>query len=291
MSRNKSWFKMETKSPDLAEIEIFDEIDSFWGMGPKEFKAKFDEIKSAKTIKLLLNSPGGSVFDGMAIYNILAAERPKLEIEVLGLAASIASIIALAGSKLTMAEGSYYMIHSPWTLAMGDSEELRKTADILDKMGGEFEKMYTAKTGLSADEIKKMMADETWLTASEAVDKGFADETKDYGQIAAKISGCAIAKNFVHIPEALAKAGEPKQITNPRDLENLLRDAGGMSKSEAVAIVANGWKAVARGEPAAVERGEPAKAPEIESATEIEAAKAQKRLEAEIDFETKRLLG
>jgi ATP-dependent Clp protease, protease subunit len=270
MPRNKSWFKMEKKTVDLAEIEIFDEIDSFWGLGPKEFKAKFDEVKDAKSIKLLLNSPGGSVFDGMAIYNILATARDRLEVEVIGLAASIASIIALAGNKLTMAEGSYYMIHNPWTFAMGDGEELRKTADILDKMSSEFVKMYVAKTGLSEDEVKKMMADETWLTASEAIDKGFADDSEDYGQIAAKIDGCAIAKHFAHIPEALAVSSEPKQITNPRDLEALLRDSGGMSRSQAVAIVANGWKALDRGEPEPSPQGEPARVPAITAAMLIQ---------------------
>jgi ATP-dependent Clp endopeptidase proteolytic subunit ClpP len=248
---------MERKD-DIAEIEIFDEIDGFWGFGPKDFKARLDEVKGAKSIKLLLNSPGGSVFDGMAIANMLAAHRDKLEIEVVGLAASIASIIALAGKKLTMAEGSYYMIHNPLTVMVGDSGELRKTADLLDKMKSEFVAAYKRKSGKEDKEISDMMDAETWMTAQEAVDNGFADAVEDYGEIAAKIDGSEIARHFGKVPEILAKA-EEKKITNPRELENLLRDAG-CSKKEAVAIVADGWKAVGRGDPEPEARGDPVKA-------------------------------
>lgn len=263
MPKNKSWFRMEKKTADLAEIEIFDEIDSFWGLGPKEFKARFDEVRDAKSIKLLLNSPGGSVFDGMAIYHILASERSKLEIEVIGLAASIASIIALAGKKLIMAEGSYYMIHLPWTIAMGDSEELRKTAELLDKIKGEFLKMYIGKSGLSTEEVKQMMVDETWLTASETVEKGFADSIEDYGEIAAKIDG-NIARHFAKVPNAIAKMESMERVTTPRELEAVLRDAG-FAKKDAVAIIANGYKALERGDPAK-DQGEPEK-PKVESET------------------------
>lgn len=253
----KTWFTMKA-SDDLAEIEIFDEIDSFWGIGAKEFKARFDEVKNSKAIKLMLNSPGGSVFDGMAIYNILSSVREKLDIEVVGLAASISSIIALAGKKLTMAEGSYYMIHNPLTIMVGDAEELRKTADVLDKMKGDFVSIYGKKSGLDSDEIASMMDDETWLTASEAIEKGFADESVDYGQIAAKADPEVISRyGFSHAPKGLS--GETKsKVNDPRSLESLLRDAGGLSKNEAVAIVANGWKAVGRGEPEP-QRGEPVK--------------------------------
>lgn len=263
MAKNRSWFRMEKKSDDLAEIEIFDEIDSFWGIGPKEFKARLDEIKGAKSIKLLLNSPGGSVFDGMAIYNLLAAHRDKLDIEVVGLAASIASIIALAGRKLTMAEGSYYMIHNPLTIMIGDAEELRKTADVLDKMKGDLVAIYGKKSGLKDNEISQLMDDETWLTADEAIEKGFADDSEDYGEIAAKAEPAMLAK-FSKVPEAIAKASEESKVSTPRALESLLRDAG-FGKKDAVAIVANGWKALDLGEPESGELGEPTKPAEAES--------------------------
>jgi len=256
-AKTKAWFRMEKKSDDLAEIEIFDEIDNFWGIGPKQFKEKLDEVKSAKSIKLLLNSPGGSVFDGMAIYNMLAAHRDKLDVEVVGLAASIASIIALAGRKLTMGEGSYYMIHNPLTVIVGDAAELRKTADILDKMKGEFVSIYKNKSGKGEKEISDMMDAETWLTASEAIEAGYADDSEDYGEIAAKVDS-RISEHFNKVPDKLKGIASDVGITNPRELESLLRDAG-CSKREAVAIVADGWKAVGRSESEPAKRGDPAK--------------------------------
>lgn len=253
MARNRNWFKFEMKS-DIAEIEIFDEIDSAWGIGPGDFKAKLDTVKDAKSIKLLLNSPGGSVFDGMAIHNMLSNYRDKLDIEVVGVAASIASIIALAGKKLTIANGAYLMIHNPLTIMVGEAQDLRKTADLLDKMKVDFVNIYKKKSGKNEKEISDMMDAETWMTADEAIENGFADGAEDYGQIAARLDG-EIAKHFAKVPGDLGKT--EKKITNPRELESALRDAG-CSRKEAVAIVADGWKAVGRGDPEPA-RGDPVK--------------------------------
>jgi len=261
MARNKSWFKMK-KTDDISEIEILDEIDSFWGIGAKEFKAAFDEVKDSSKIKLYLNTPGGSVFEGMAIYNILASVRDRLEVEVIGLAASIGSVVALAGSKLTIAEGAYLMIHNPTTGIWGGADEMRKTADILDKMKQEFVKIYSNKNGLDEKEIIAMMDAETWMTSADAVEKGFADDSEDYGEVAAKLDGCHIAKSFAHIPAQMKAAGALK-VNNPRELEILLRDAGGFSKHEAVALVAQGWKALDRGDPDPEQQGDPADTLEI----------------------------
>jgi ATP-dependent Clp protease protease subunit len=260
MPKNKTWFRMEKKSPELAEVEIFGEIDDFWGVGPSTFKAALDKVKDAKSIKLLLNSPGGSVFDGLAIHSMLATYRDKLDIEVIGVAASIASIIALAGRKLTMSAGSFYMIHNPLTVMMGDAAELRKTADILDKMKVNFVEIYKAKSGKLDGAISDMMNEETWLTADEAVKEGFADDTVDHGKIAAKMEGCKIVGRFTKLPEALML--EKEESTESRKLEEDLRDAG-YSKAEALAIVADGWKAVGRSESAPTERSDSAKKPVI----------------------------
>lgn len=284
LNKTRAWFRMEKKADDYAEIAIFDEIDAWWGLGPKDFKAAFDPIKGVKNIKLLLNSPGGSVFDGMAIYNLLAEVREKLTVEVVGLAASIASIIALAGSKLVMAEGAYFMIHNPWTRMSGSSEDLRKAADLLDKMRADFIAVYVRESGLSEEEVGDMMDAETWLSASEAVEKGFAAETSDYGDVAAKI-GPVDRFGFSKVPKALAlPSAEHNEIETERDLENLLRDAGGLSRNRAEAIVAHGWKGRAerQGEPVQAEpQGEPAKpeAPSLEMIVR----------EKEIDLEYRRI--
>lgn len=250
MARTKGWFRMEKKSAEYAEIEIFDEIDAFWGIGPKEFKERFDEIKDAASIKLLLNSPGGSVFDGMAIYHLLEKERDRLEVEVVGLAASIASIVALAGSRMTVAKGAYYMIHNPWTLVMGGAEDLRKTADTLDKLKADFVSIYRDWSGLEEPAIVEMMDAETWMTSAEAVANGFAEGEEDYGDVAARASAFGLKKyGFAKVPEALTSGDTLKKVSTPRELESLLRDAGGLSKNEAVKIVADGWKALSQGDP------------------------------------------
>lgn len=256
MSKNRSWFSMSKKSDDLAEIEIFDEIDPFFGIGPKEFKDRLDEIKGAKSIKLLMNSPGGNVFDGMAIYNILGSVKDKLDVEVIGLAASVSSIIALAGRSMKVAEGAYFMIHNPYTLTIGGASDLRKTADLLDTMKGEFVSIYSKKSGLDEKQVGKMMDDETWLTAKESVDMGFAEGVEDYGDIAAKASPLMLSKyGFAHVPQMLADDGEKKKVTTPRELENVLRDAG-FSKKEAVAIASQGFKVIDQRDSES-ERGEP----------------------------------
>lgn len=255
MPKNKSWFRM-SKKEDLAEIEIFDEIDPFWGIGVKEFKASFDEIKDARAIKLWLNSGGGDIFEGMAIYHVLETVREKLTVEVIGLAASMASIIALSGSKLIMANGSYYMIHDPRVSMGGTAEDLRRIAGLLDKMKLDALGIYRNKTGLDDDAILKMMADETWMTAEEAIDNGFADENEDYGEIAACADPALIKKyGFRHVPQIVASVGEKEKITNPRDFEGALRDLG-FSKKEAVAIVADGWKAMGRSDSEPVNRSD-----------------------------------
>jgi len=285
MAKPKNWFIMKKKEDDTAEIEIFDEIDSFWGMGAKQFKEKFDEIKDASSIRLLLNSPGGSVFDGMSIYNILSSVRNKLTVEVVGLAASIASVIALAGDKLIMAEGSYLMIHNPWTMMAGGSEELRKAADILDKMKKDYSKIYAEKTGMETGEIEKLMADETWMTADEAVENGFADETTDYGQIAARF---AFDKyNFAHLPQMLADIGAKKGIDNITEFERFLRNSAGFSRSEACIIASHGYRALTRGEPDSAQSATLAPC-ETETVTPVINYALQMR-ERELDFELRRV--
>ena len=239
MIRSK-WYAIDI-TPDYAEISVFDEIGGF-GISVSDFKEQFDSIKNAKQIRLLLNSPGGAVTEGMAFYNLLASIREKLTVEVIGLAASMASVVALAGSKLVMDEGTYLMIHNPWTITWGDADQLRKDADVLDKMRSELISIYTAHSTLSPKEIGQMMDDETWLTAQEAYDAGFADEVRETVQAAALYDVSKIG--FKKIPMAL-KHFDFRSIKTIRDFEAFLRDAGA-TRAEAAAIASGGWKALQR---------------------------------------------
>jgi ATP-dependent Clp endopeptidase proteolytic subunit ClpP len=232
--RNK-WFAMDVNKNGEAEISIFDEIGG-WGISVDMFKEQFDLVKNSASIRLLLNSPGGDVFAGMAMYNLLSSVRSKLTVEVLGIAASMASVIALAGQTLVMGEGSFLMIHNPWTITWGDASDLRKTADTLDKVKGELLNIYTSRSGLSAKEITEMMDAETWLTADESVDKGFAHEVNRVA-VAAKV--CNLKEiGFGKVPAALAGADKPQTA---REFEGFLRDAG-YSKTEAERIVSKGFR-------------------------------------------------
>lgn len=238
------WFAMEARN-DIAEISIFDEIGGF-GITVSEFKEAFDLIRDKKSITVYINSPGGSVTEGMALYNILAAYREKITVEVIGLAASIASIVALAGKETPiMDEGTYYMIHNPWTISWGGADALRKDADTLDKMRGELINIYSARSGLSAEEVGQMMDDETWLTADEAFDKGFASSVKRTVKAAA-LSVFDLSKiGFKHPPANCVPKPRADEIHTIRDFEGFLRDAG-FSQAEAKALASGGYKAIRR---------------------------------------------
>jgi ATP-dependent Clp endopeptidase proteolytic subunit ClpP len=231
----RRWFSMKADE-SAAEISIFDEI-GLWGIGVSDFKKELDAVKDAKSIKLLLNSPGGDVFAGMAIYNLLDPMREKIDVEVLGLAASISSIIALAGKSLKMDSGSYLMIHDPWAIGAGTATDFRKTADLLDQIGGTMADIYTPRSNHTRGEILALMADETWMTAQEAVDHGFADETVEVEQIAAL--ACDVSRfGYQHMPDGISAKRDRKPPANLRELEATLRDAG-FSKNDALRAVAD----------------------------------------------------
>ena len=173
------YFQMKANNK-IAEISIDGEIVSQkWydeDTSAVDFREKLKELGDVNTINLSINSPGGSVFDGIAIYNMLKQHKATVNITVQGLAASIASVIAMAGDTLTMNTGSMLMIHRPFTLAMGNASALRDMADTLDHVAESSVDIYNEKTGIDKDTIREVMTAETWLTADEAVEAGWADE-------------------------------------------------------------------------------------------------------------------
>lgn len=129
---------------------------------------------SGKRVKLFINSVGGGVSDGIAIYNALKRHPGGVDTVVYSLAASIASVVMLAGQNRTIGADALVMIHNPWTIAAGDSSRMRKNADVLDKHGETMLGIYARTMKASVAEIKSMMAAETWLNADEAFDLGMA---------------------------------------------------------------------------------------------------------------------
>lgn len=176
-------FEVKSKSASKAEIVIYEQIGaSFWGDGvsAKSFNEEMKNLgDDVKEITVRINSPGGDVFDGVAIYNRLKQHKAKKIIYIDGLAASIASIIALAGDEIIMGEGALFMIHLPWTWSAGNRMDFENTTNRLLDVEEQLISIYAKKSGLGRSEIKAMLEKETWMNAEEAIEKGFVDKASD----------------------------------------------------------------------------------------------------------------
>ena len=180
----EKWYNIQNKASDVTDVYIFDEIGTY-GVTAQEF---INDIKGLKDmpINLRINSLGGDVFDGMAMYNVIKRREAKTTVYIEGIAASIATIIALGADEVVMAENSLFMIHNAWGGTMGEAKDMRKTAETLDKISSELTDIYRKKTGLSNDVLAEMMDEETWLNAQEAYDLRFVDTISDSIKVAAK---------------------------------------------------------------------------------------------------------
>lgn len=225
----KNWYSIQAKADAPAEISIYDEI-GLWGVTAKQFIADLKAL-DAKTVKLAINSPGGSVFDALAMYNALRQHPADIEVTVMGVAASAASLVAMAGDKIVMPENAFMMIHNPLNFAYGNADELREMADVLDKIGASLVATYAARTGLPDEEIKALLDAETWLSADEAVAKGFADEL----QPSLKVAACYAAERLPDIVRAsIVLEADPEPEPEPEDDHPL--DAS--ARALAVSIIA-----------------------------------------------------
>lgn len=180
----KEWYKITNKASDIADVYLFNDIGTF-GITAQSF---IDEIKEYenKELNIHINSLGGEVFEGMAIYSIIQRRKAKTTVYIEGIAASIASVIALAADEVIMSENSLLMIHNAWGGTQGDAKDMRKQADVLDKITNEIAEVYVKKTRMPYSQIEEMMNEETWLTAEEAVALGFVDSISEPIKVAAK---------------------------------------------------------------------------------------------------------
>mgnify|MGYP003134538389 CR=1 FL=1 len=167
------WFeiKNEAKS-ERADIWIYSEVGGY-DVNAQKFINELKEVGD-KPLNVHINSLGGDVFDGIAIYNALKSHKKDVKVLVEGIAASIASVIAMAGNTIEMAENSLFMIHNPFVMAGGDATELRKTASILDKIRDEIANIYESVSGSGVETLVGLMDNETWFNAMEAKEMGFA---------------------------------------------------------------------------------------------------------------------
>jgi ATP-dependent Clp protease protease subunit len=196
-----------------AEIFLYDHIVSseeeaeWWGgVAPESFVKAVRGIDAA-TIHLRINSPGGSVFAARAMELALREHKAKIIVHIDGLAASAATFIAMAGDEIVMGKGAMFMIHKAWTGMWGNSEDLRKEADLLDKIDGTLAQTYADRTGQEQQKIADWMTAETWFTADEAVKHGFADrvaesEAKAGWNLSAYTNAPKTVTDAVIVPEA-----------------------------------------------------------------------------------------
>lgn len=170
----------------MNEILIYSDIGEVWfseGITGAGIKEQLDAFPEDESVTVRINSLGGDVFEGFAIFNLLQQHKGDIEVRIDGIAASAASIIAMAGTDIVMGEASMMMIHDPWTIAMGDADQLLKQADTLEKIKDSIVKTYVSQTGIDAAEISALMKAETWMTAEDAVERGFAHSISGKGDV------------------------------------------------------------------------------------------------------------
>ncbi|MBL4744220.1 MAG: Clp protease ClpP [Cycloclasticus sp.] len=228
-----NWYAMNVVG-DTAEIRIYDII----GWPFVDADTFLNELSNIQQNKILvrINSPGGDVFDGMAIYNALKDHPAQITTRIEGIAASMASIIALAGDadKRQIAKSASYMIHNPWSFYGGDYREAEKAADLMKRLAAQLAEIYADATGAKQADIQALMDSETWFFGKEAVESSFMSNVSDKG--AAQTAKFDLSM-FAHAP----KSTEPTK----RDLERTLTQDAGLSRSQARQLLHGGFESLA----------------------------------------------
>ena len=266
----REWYRIENAADDAADVYIYDEITDpflhdFFGIGisASSFVKELQALKG-KALSVHINSPGGSVFEGLAIYNALRAHDAPVNVIVDGIAASIASVIMMAGDTVTMAPHSMVMIHEPWGVTVGNAADHEQQVRVLNKIGDDIAAVYAERADKRVNWRAKMR-EETWLTDEDALNLGLADRIDS---AATPTQNSFDLSRFRNVPSDLAAGtASPEIAADPtptkRAAEQALRDAG-FSCREAKVIVATGWVTLeARDESEQDAAGEPAAASDV----------------------------
>ncbi len=221
--KNKFWNMQMSSDGKSGDIFIYGEItkyawEEYGEKSAKIFQEELTQLGDVETINLYVNSPGGSVFEGIAIHNMLKRHNARIIAHVDALAASIASVIIMAADEIRMPSNSMLMIHNPWTFAMGNAAELRKQADDLDRVAESAIASYLAKTGdkLTDEKLREMLDAETWLLASEALEYGLCDVVEEENEMVASISEDLFDK-YKNVPKQLSDNNQDQ--TSKEELE------------------------------------------------------------------------
>ena len=189
-----------------AEILIYEDIGSGWlgGISAKQFAEELKALGKISTINVRLNSEGGNVFDGVAIFNTLRRHQARVVVDIDGMALSIASLVAMAGDEIRMADNALMMVHDPWIVMAGTADELRKQAELMDQVKENLVGTYADRTKLKPEKVSALLSEETWMDSKQARELGFVDAVTEERRIAAKFD----PDKFKHVPEFAMKRWE-----------------------------------------------------------------------------------
>lgn len=214
----RNWYDIKSlATSDTAVVSIYDEI-GMWGVTAKDFIESLSDVKGSK-ISLEINSPGGSVFDALAIFNALKNSGKEISVKVMGIAASAASYIAMVGDKITMPENTFMMVHNPLNAIYGNAADMREMADVLDKVGDSLVATYVARTGRSDTDIRDLLAKDSYLTAAECLELGFADEVTPAVTVTAKFER-------EHLPDHIQALFKPANVDSASEVPEEPVDEG-----------------------------------------------------------------
>lgn len=237
----RRWYEIRAAEDEggEAEVLIYDEIGRNWwtgeGVAAKQFIEDLNEIE-AETLNVRINSPGGDIFEGLAIYNALARRDGSVVVHVDGLAASAASIIAMAGSEIRMAENAFMMVHNGWGIVIGNKADMREMADTLEKIDGSLAGTYARRTGQPLAKITDWLDAETWFDAEEAAEFGFADTVVEGREGGEEAQAAFNLDRFQNPPEKLvARMKAAKDEDDP--IAAHIEDFRAIARQEIAAMV------------------------------------------------------
>lgn len=218
-------------------ISVYDVIGYDWwtgeGVTAKRIASALRNM-GAGDVTVNINSPGGDLFEGLAIYNLLREHQGHVTVKVLGVAASAASVIGMAGDTVQIARAGFFMVHNGWVFASGNRHDLRDIADWLEPFDQSMADIYVARTGRDLADVQKQMDGETWIGGSSAVEQGYADELLPSDQVG-KSEGKASANAVRRVEAAMRAAGLPRSEAQRliSDFKSSLSDSAGSGARDA----------------------------------------------------------
>ena len=225
--RNKTIWNIVKNDDKNAELMLYGDIaESFWGdtISAKEVTEYLADL-DVENINVYINSNGGVVDTAIAINNALRRHKAKVTVNIDGIAASAATLITCAGDTVRMPKNALFMIHNPSTIAMGDSEEMRKKADVLEKYKNSITETYLQKVNIDKEKLSELMDNESWLSAEEALKYGFIDEITENADI-------QVVENKVISNNMVFNMAEFKNFNVDKNIKNNAKGSGKMTKDE-----------------------------------------------------------